>query len=90
MCIALTGSGAERREEVLRKKLAVLLAAVMLLVSVFAMAGPAVALPDGNNGNHHGDIRNPDNGKHNGGGVGGGKINNEGKHKGGNPNPDPV
>ena len=35
----------------------------------------------GNNGNHNGDIRNPGNGHHTGGGHGGGKINNEGKHK---------
>ena len=33
------------------------------------------------NGNHFGDARSPDNGKHNGGGSGGGKFNNEGKGK---------
>ncbi len=61
----------------MRKRLAVLVAAAMMLVSVFAMAGPAVAVSDnfnGNNGNHHGDTRNPDNGNHFGGGVGGGRF----------------
>jgi hypothetical protein len=61
----------------LRKKLAVLVAAAMMLVSVFAVAGPAVAVSDnfnGNSGNHFGDARNPDSGNHTGGGIGGGRF----------------
>ena len=43
-----------------------------------ASAGMAWAEPNGNDGNHHGDAKNPDKGVHAGGG-GGGKIGNQGK-----------
>ena len=59
----------------LRKKLVVLVAAAMMMATV---ASPAWAAPQGNNGNHSGDVRNEDNGLHVGGGTGGGKFNNPG------------
>jgi hypothetical protein len=53
--------------------LTVLELAVAVLMAL-VVAGPAVAVSDnfnGNNGNHHGDVRNPDSGKHFGGDAGG-------------------
>ena len=69
-----------RSEEVLRKKLTVLVTVVMMLVMV---ASPAWAIPgcgkfcspiNGNSGNHIGDARNDDSGNHTGGGAGGGRF----------------
>ena len=65
------------RSKALNKRLSVLLVLVMMLVAVAAVAGPASATPSGIvNGNHCGDYRNLDNGKHVGAGVGAGKYDN--------------
>ena len=66
----------------LTKKLSVVVAAAVMMVMA---TSPALADPPqvkGNNGNHFGDIRNDDNGNHNGAGAGGGKFNNNGNHNG--------
>jgi hypothetical protein len=65
----------KRRRETLKRRLSVLLAAVMLGMTV-VVAGPVLAQDD--NGNHYGLIKG-DNGKHIGAGDGGGKEYNSGR-----------
>jgi hypothetical protein len=60
----------------LKKRLSVLLALIMMFCAT--VAGPASASPDGNNGNHCGDIAHEDNGMHIGVGAGLGKFQNLG------------
>jgi hypothetical protein len=60
----------------LKKRLSVLLALVMMFSATAVLAGPVSAFPPGNNGNHFGDIGNPDNGEHVGVGAGMGKYDN--------------
>jgi hypothetical protein len=68
----------KRRSEALKRRLLVSLVLAMMLSAT--VAGPASAVPDGNNGNHHGEYSPylQNNGKHIGAGVGAGKYANEG------------
>ncbi len=54
-----------------------MLVLTMMLSMMVFVAGPASALPDGNNGNHYGEILHLDEGKHIGAGAGLGKYANE-------------
>ena len=58
-----------------RRLLVSLVVATMLSATV---AGPASAVPDGNNGGHRGDIAHVDSGMHIGAGAGLGKAQNLG------------
>jgi hypothetical protein len=61
----------------LKKRLAVLLALAMIFSATAVAAGPASALPPGNNGNHYGEYSNTNNGNHVGAGSGLGKYDNK-------------
>ena len=59
----------------MKRRLSVLLALIMMFSATTILAGPAAALPPGNNGYHFGDYRNlQDNGNHVGAGAGMGKY----------------
>jgi hypothetical protein len=49
----------------------------MMFSATAALAGPASALPPGNNGNHCGEYSNTNNGNHVGAGSGLGKYDNK-------------
>jgi len=61
----------------LKKRLAVLLALAMIFSATAVVAGPASALPPGNNSNHYGEYSNTNNGNHVGAGSGLGKYDNK-------------
>ncbi len=80
-CYCPYAYGAQTRREALKRRLSVLLAAAMMLSTTVAVAGPALAIPQGNNGNHYGDIQHEDNRKHIGAGAGAGKYSNFGLYR---------
>ena len=65
----------------MKKRFVVLLATAMMLSAT--VAGPASALPPGNNGNHYGEYSPylEDNGRHIGAGAGMGQFDNEGLYR---------
>ena len=61
----------------MKRMLLLLAVAAVLAAMLVVTTGPALAkstVIQGNNGNHFGDISNPDSGNHTGRGIGGGRF----------------